>query len=370
MSEINADLNKPSFSSRLCSWIDQLLSQQSSLPAAWCTRASLLRSCNTALSMVRDTGYEGALHFLDSACTDASKDVQQKATRPEAAQPEAAHQEAQQEEATKQAGAQQEASQQRPAQQEASQQSTAQQSSAQQSAAQQAASSTSAASAPDKSPVERFLEALSAKVCNLSNVVNCLRANAEGQVSTLPKFQKLVVFLAELKAEKEKRHGIVFVKERQAVFQLTRMLQTAPQLAGITFHPFTGQGKASTVRATIGSAASSMAAVPVGMKASERANAFQRFKQAKGREVLVATSAAEEGVDVPGCEFVVCYTTVESGRELTQKQGRARAMGSRFVQFIESDTTDAVMQEKARLEQVGSQLAQQLHLGNGKCCQV
>lgn len=84
---------------------------------------------------------------------------------------------------------------------------------------------------------------------------------------------------------------------------------------------------------------------------SQRKATLLQFLQAAGQEVLVSTSAAEEGIDVPSCEFVVCYTTVQSGRERMQKQGRARATVAKFVEFAEMGSDDLLMQDKARQQQ-------------------
>ena len=59
---------------------------------------------------------------------------------------------------------------------------------------------------------------------------------------------------------------------------------------------------------------------------------------------------------------------MQSGRELTQKQGRARAMASTFVEFVDAGSSDALMQKKAREEQAYSQMAQQLHMSRGTTC--
>ena len=350
VTEVNGCLNKPAFSAALDSWLSQLLSSDSSLPAALHSYASLLQSCNRALDMVKDVGYEGALHCLGSACLEASKASQEQAAQQ-----------------TPQQTAQQ-ASQ--PAAEQAAHQVIQQPATpAAQPAAQHPANITSHGLADTQLTVAMLLEALSVKVCSLSNVLHGLDIASERCSSTFPKFQKLVQFLAQLKADKPAWHGMVFVKERQAVFQLTKMLQATPQLAGVNFYPFTGDGKTAQ-KYTAGSAANSITAVtPVGMKLKERKSTMLRFHQAKGQEVLVATSAAEEGIDVPSCEFMVCYTAVQSGRELTQRQGRARALVSKFVEFDEEGSTDAAMQRKAREEQMNSQLAQKLHLQNGRCCQ-
>ena len=49
-----------------------------------------------------------------------------------------------------------------------------------------------------------------------------------------------------------------------------------------------------------------------------------RHTQAPGRHLLLATSAAEEGLDIPACEFVVRFSAAASGVVRTQSRGRAR----------------------------------------------
>ena len=74
-----------------------------------------------------------------------------------------------------------------------------------------------------------------------------------------------------------------------------------------------------------------------GMKLTEQNNALRQFKEAAGMAVLVATAAAEEGLDIINCEMVVCYTVVETGRERAQRRGRARKAGSLFVNIVQPD---------------------------------
>ncbi|PNH08569.1 Protein Dicer [Tetrabaena socialis] len=59
------------------------------------------------------------------------------------------------------------------------------------------------------------------------------------------------------------------------------------------------------------------------MTDGEQQQALQLFRS-PGRKVLVATSAAEEGLDVPSCEFVVRYNAAATGIQLLQSRGRAR----------------------------------------------
>ncbi len=57
--------------------------------------------------------------------------------------------------------------------------------------------------------------------------------------------------------------------------------------------------------------------------------------QSPGRKVLIATSAAEEGMDVPACEFVVRYNAASTGIQLVQSRGRARQRASEFVAILQ-----------------------------------
>ena len=77
MTEVRGDLERSIWSARLDLWLSQLLSSESSSPKAY---ASLLRACNTALNMAKDTGYEAAMLYLASACTDAGAASQQTAS--------------------------------------------------------------------------------------------------------------------------------------------------------------------------------------------------------------------------------------------------------------------------------------------------
>ena len=184
--------------------------------------------------------------------------------------------------------------------------------------------------------------------------------NLGQSMPAFPKYQKLVQFLVELKASKAAFHGMIFVRERQGVFELIKMLQGAPDLDGISFYPFTGESEKKATTATSTQSAPSADTSPEGMKRGQAQAAFRAFLHATGREVLVATSAAEEGIDVPSCEFVVCYTVVTSGRERTQRQGRAKM--AKFVEFVELGTSDPDLQRRASQEQVNSDLALHLHL--------
>ena len=82
--------------------------------------------------------------------------------------------------------------------------------------------------------------------------------------------------------------------------------------------------------------------------------------QVPGRHLLISTSAAEEGVDVPTCSFVVRYNAATSGTQRIQSKGRSRAQVSEFVTLLQDgDVTwganmgarEVQMHEKSRKEE-------------------
>jgi ERCC4-related helicase len=67
----------------------------------------------------------------------------------------------------------------------------------------------------------------------------------------------------------------------------------------------------------------------------------------------VATSAAEEGLDIPACELVVRFSAAASGIVRAQSRGRARVRGSRVLSLVSGG--DAPLHKKARLEEQAMQ---------------
>lgn len=62
--------------------------------------------------------------------------------------------------------------------------------------------------------------------------------------------------------------------------------------------------------------------------------------QDTGKRVLVATSAIEEGIDVPLCSLVVRYNPAEQGQQLVQSKGRARDLSSTYVTLLDDASKD------------------------------
>ena len=206
---------------------------------------------------------------------------------------------------------------------------------------------------PEVDPlVSQLLKDLAEHVCSLLPVLQALEPGQGSAHMGFPKLQALIRFLSDMHAKETAWHGIVFVKERQSVHTLTHMLQQVPEFANeVSFHPFTGHGHQKQQQVTVGSFSR-------GMKTKAQKDALESFRCGEGRQVLVATAAAEEGLDIVSCQFVVCFTVVESGRELVQRAGRARMRGSQVVHIVEHGSGDEATLLKAEQEKLNAGNAQ------------
>ena len=195
----------------------------------------------------------------------------------------------------------------------------------------------------------RLLTDLANSVCHLPSAMSALEVGTGSASVNFPKFQRLVEILAKKKTEKAAWHGIVFVKTRQGVRALTAMLRKASELKNMSFLSLMGHAVGSTV-SSVAAAFSLASTSSKGMKVKDQTAALTSFREGQGHQVLITTAVAEEGLDIPTCEFVVCYTVVESGREWIQRQGRARMQYSEFFNIIEQGSADQKQLEKAQQE--------------------
>jgi len=134
-----------------------------------------------------------------------------------------------------------------------------------------------------------------------------------------PKLEKLMEILK--KAEKKDRQVIVFSQYRDTVNEIYDKCQGE----GINAVKFFGQANRETEK---------------GLSQKEQKEIIKAFRM-KTYQVLVSTSVAEEGIDIPSVDLVVLYEPVPSEIRMIQRRGRTgRTTKGRMIVLITKNTRD------------------------------
>jgi Fanconi anemia group M protein len=131
---------------------------------------------------------------------------------------------------------------------------------------------------------------------NMKNAMTNIRLLKEQGVDH-PKLDKLV----EIVSKRKKDKTLIFTHYRDSVDKIIEKLNEADILA----HAFIGQTKKEGK----------------GMSQKEQVKAIENFKEGKFN-ALIATSVAEEGLDIPKVDLVVFYEPIPSEIRVIQRRGR------------------------------------------------
>ncbi|XP_043987484.1 interferon-induced helicase C domain-containing protein 1 isoform X1 [Gambusia affinis] len=118
-------------------------------------------------------------------------------------------------------------------------------------------------------------------------------------------------------SSREKPRGIIFTKTRQSAKSLSQWIQDNSKFTDIGVKPsyFIGGGDQSDTKP---------------MTAAEQKDVLKRFKTGE-LNLLIATTVAEEGLDIEACNFVIRYGHVTNEIAMIQSQGRGRAEDSTYT---------------------------------------
>ncbi len=145
-----------------------------------------------------------------------------------------------------------------------------------------------------------------------------------------PKLSKLVEILREFFRRKPEARAIVFVQYRDTAARIVEELSKVP---GIKPVRFVGQ---------------STRAGDKGMTQKQQQEVLEAFRRGD-YNVLVATSVAEEGLDIPSVDLVVFYEAVPSEIRAIQRRGRTGRFGrGEVVVLIAKGTRDEAYYWAAR----------------------
>lgn len=118
-------------------------------------------------------------------------------------------------------------------------------------------------------------------------------------------------------SSRDKARGIIFTKTRRSAIALSQWIQENPKFADM-------EVKASYV---IGGGDQS---VVKPMTSAEQKDVLNKFGNGQVN-LLIATTVAEEGLDIPACNFVIRYGLVTNEISMIQALGRGRAEDSSYT---------------------------------------
>ncbi|HIH11792.1 TPA: DEAD/DEAH box helicase [Candidatus Woesearchaeota archaeon] len=141
-----------------------------------------------------------------------------------------------------------------------------------------------------------------------------------GQGVVHPKMQKVVESVSALVQEKKEAKVIVFTQFRDTAQDLVKRLSSSM----VTAHIFVGQAKKKGI----------------GFSQKQQKEVLDKFRAGEF-QVLVATSVAEEGLDIPKVEHVFFYEPIPSAIRSIQRKGRTGRLEEGSVTiFLTKGTRD------------------------------
>lgn len=123
--------------------------------------------------------------------------------------------------------------------------------------------------------------------------------------------------LEQFTRSEESSRGIIFTKTRQSTYALSQWIMENSKFAevGVKAHHLIGAGHSSEVKP---------------MTQTEQKEVISKFRTGE-INLLIATTVAEEGLDIKECNIVIRYGLVTNEIAMVQARGRARADESTYV---------------------------------------
>ncbi|XP_076102863.1 antiviral innate immune response receptor RIG-I-like isoform X1 [Mytilus galloprovincialis] len=130
-----------------------------------------------------------------------------------------------------------------------------------------------------------------------------------------PKLKELKTVIFKMLREKRDSRIIVFIKTRDLADAMVNWMRETDGLDRLKPHKFVG---------------AQAAGAKGGMTKKDQTEILKLFKDGN-RQIVCATSVAEEGLDIPTCNLVIRYDHVTNETAMIQSRGRGRAEGCQFI---------------------------------------
>ncbi|XP_040819748.1 antiviral innate immune response receptor RIG-I isoform X2 [Ochotona curzoniae] len=131
-----------------------------------------------------------------------------------------------------------------------------------------------------------------------------------------PKLKELFLVLQEEYHLNPETKTILFVKTRALADALKKWIEENSQLGFLKPAILTGHGKTSQ---------------DTGMTLPAQKYVLEAFGSNRDHNILIATSVADEGIDIAQCNLVILYEYVGNVIKMIQTRGRGRARGSKCL---------------------------------------
>ncbi len=154
-----------------------------------------------------------------------------------------------------------------------------------------------------------------------------------------PKMQRLINFLIEEVGPGFT--GLMFVKTRAAVAVLAHLLSIHPVLQDLVrVSTFVGTSNSTKRKSSISEL--------LDVRLQRETLDDLRYGR---RNLVIATTVLEEGIDVSACNVVICFERPANLRSFIQRRGRARKSGSKFVIMQEAENENVPVSDWQELEE-------------------
>eukprot|EP01133_Synstelium_polycarpum_P008058 gene8058-9468_t len=179
--------------------------------------------------------------------------------------------------------------------------------------------------APIHKRLQSDLELDTTPECYRSEIVKILKNPMFSKI--LGQSAKFIKMVSELEMAygkfKDTLRGILFVNRRSTARGLQKQLKKHPLNEHINAKMFVGHSGND------------------GMTSEDQQYAMEEFRSGDVK-LLIATSVLEEGLDVPQCNFVMCFESDLNVRSMIQRRGRARDLSGEFVYLRTPEENDNV----------------------------
>lgn len=154
----------------------------------------------------------------------------------------------------------------------------------------------------------------------------------EGQQN--PKLEELRFILEEEYHNNQETRTVMFVRTRALADAMKKWIDDTDTLKFLKPGVLIGKGRKSNFTGS-------------GMTPSNQRGVLDTFKSSDQSKMLIATSVADEGIDIPQCNLVLMYEYVGNVVKMVQVRGRGRAQGSRC--FLISSSAERIEKEKMNM---------------------